>query len=107
MRRPSNKRRMQSATSINPVELDRSIDQVIHSREFTWRTPHAGSDEAPQAKWVGWVRSATDMVGRFIGSILDAFFKWFSPERRSEVEGGDKPVTKRLAAIDDRVWSSR
>ncbi len=95
---PSAPLHAQPPTSINPVELDRSIDQVIHSREFTWRTPHAG-DDAPQAKWVGWVRSATDMVGRVIGSILDAIFKWFSPERRSEVEGSDKPVTKRLLQL--------
>jgi hypothetical protein len=88
----------QSATAINPVELDRSIDQVIHSREFTWRTPHAGSDEEP-AKWVSWVRSATNMVSRFFKSVLDAFFKWLRPESRSEVEGGDKPVTKRLLQL--------
>jgi hypothetical protein len=88
----------QSPTVINPVELDRSIDQVIHSREFTWRTPHAGNDEEP-AKWVSWVRSATTMVQRFISSVLDAFFKWLRPESRSEAEGGDKPVTKRLLQL--------
>src|SRR5579863_10326041 len=35
---------------VNPVQLDHSIDQVIHSREFTWRAPHPA--EQPQGRWV-------------------------------------------------------
>ncbi len=31
-----------AAAQVDPVKLDHSIDQVIHTREFTWRAPHAG-----------------------------------------------------------------
>jgi hypothetical protein len=83
------------ATAINPADLDRSIDEVIHSREFTWRTPHSGGEE-PRGKWVGWFRGAIDAVRRFVRDILDAISKWLNPDRETEVESGGKPVTRRM-----------
>src|SRR5580704_17521515 len=77
------------ATAINPADLDRSIDEVIHSREFTWRTPHSGGEE-PRGKWVGWFRGAIDAVRRFVRDILDAISKWLNPDRETEVESGGK-----------------
>jgi hypothetical protein len=86
------------ASSINPADLDRSIDEVIHSREFTWRTPHSGGEEA-HGKWVGWVRGAIDTVRRFIRNILDAIAKWLNPDRETQVESGDRPVTRRMLEL--------
>jgi hypothetical protein len=83
------------APSINPADLDRSIDEVIHSREFTWRTPHAGAVES-QGRWVGWIRSAATMVRRFISGVMDAIAKWLNGDRESEIESRDKPVTRRM-----------
>jgi hypothetical protein len=86
------------ASAINPAELDRSIDEVIHSREFTWRTPHSGGEEV-QGRWVGWIRSAIDTVRRFIRDVLDAVAKWLNPDRESNVESADKPVTRRMLEL--------
>jgi hypothetical protein len=81
--------------SINPADLDRSIDKVIHGREFTWRTSHSGAGE-PQSRWMQWIVDATNMVRRFIADVWDAIVKWLSGDRESEVESRDKPVSKRL-----------
>ncbi len=86
------------ACSINPADLDRSIDEVIHSREFTWRTPHSGGEEA-HGRWVGWVRGAIDTVRRFIRNVLDAIARWLNPDRESEVQSGDRPVTRRMLEL--------
>jgi len=86
------------ASAINPADLDRSIDEVIHSREFTWRTPHSGGEE-PHGRWVGWVRGAIDTVRRFVRDVLDAIAAWFSPDRESTVESGGKPVTRRMIEV--------
>src|SRR5207248_990642 len=48
-------------TTIDPARLDRSIDDVIHRREFTWRTPRPAEAE-PAGRWVGWIRSAFDTI---------------------------------------------
>lgn len=92
---PANETPASRAAAINPTDLDRSIDEVIHSREFTWRTPHSGGEEA-QGKWVGWIRGAIDTVRRFIHGVMDAIYKWLNPDRESEIESRDKPVTRRM-----------
>jgi hypothetical protein len=83
-----------AAAQVDPARLDQSIDQVIHSREFTWRSPRPAGAE-PRGRWAGWVRSAGDLlrrgweaVGRILRSLLDR-----KPEQ--EKRGNDSPVTRR------------
>jgi hypothetical protein len=95
---PATQAAAKEASSINAADLDRSIDEVIHSHEFTWRTPRSGGEEA-HGRWVEWVRGAIDTVRRFIRNILDAIAKWLNPDRQSEVESGGKPVTRRMLEI--------
>jgi len=81
--------------TINPTELDRSIEQVIHNREFTWRTPHAPGTE-PEGRWVGWIRSASNLIGRVWDGIRRALRDWFKQDREAPVEGGRPAVSRRM-----------
>ncbi len=49
------------AQSIDEKKLDRAIDQVVHQREFTWRSPRPAGAE-PQGKWVSWYRSTMQKI---------------------------------------------
>jgi hypothetical protein len=95
---PATPAHAQDAPAINPVELDHSIDQVIHSREFTWRAPHAAGEE-PHGKWVGWIRSAQTMLRQFVRGILKAIEDWLNQDRGSASEGGDSPAPRRLIKL--------
>jgi hypothetical protein len=81
--------------TINPTELDHSIDQVIHSREFTWRTPHAPGTE-PDGRWMGWIRSASNMVRNAWNAVWDAIRNWLNGNRQTQSEGHRAPVSRRM-----------
>lgn len=80
---------------VDPARLDRSIDQVVHSREFTWRAPHAGGQD-PQARWVGWIRSAEDLANRGWDWVKRVFRAIFDRKSAAESGGKDAPVTRRM-----------
>ncbi len=85
-------------TSINPAKLDRSIDEVIHRREFTWRTPKPAGPE-PEGRWAGFVRSAVDLIYKawdYVRRVLDEWLKQ-SPEKESG--GKNSPVTRRMMEL--------
>jgi hypothetical protein len=82
-------------STIDPAQLDRSIDEVIHRREFTWRAPRAGVEE-PQGKWVGWIRGAWDMVQRAWRAVTSAIRRWLNPDRERETHSPDAPVSRRM-----------
>lgn len=80
---------------IDSVRLDRSIDQVVHSREFTWRAPHAGGPD-PAGRWVGWVRGAEDLWDRGWEWVKRAFRAIFEGKSGAQSGGKDAPVTRRM-----------
>ena len=80
--------------AIEPARLDRSIDEVIHRREFTWRAPH--SDEEPQGRWAGWVRSATNLARRGWRAILDLLDRWFRKDSAPDASSSDAGVSRRM-----------
>lgn len=79
---------------VNATQLDQSIDQVIHSREFTWRAPRPPGAE-PQGRWVGWIRSAEDLVHRGWNAVMRALRGLFERKPVEEKTGNDSPVTRR------------
>lgn len=83
-----------ASAQVDPEKLDHSIDRVIHSREFTWRTPHPPGEE-PQGRWVGWIRSAEDLIARGWNALIDVFRRFLEPESSQEKHGKDSPVTAR------------
>lgn len=84
-----------AAAQVDPAQLDHSIDQVVHSREFTWRAPHTGGQE-PQGRWVGWVRAAEDLVSRGWNWVKRAIRALFEHKSPGEPGGKDAPVTRRM-----------
>ncbi len=84
--------------TIDPARLDRSMDEVVHRREFTWRTARPAGEE-PRGRWVGWVRSAFDMA--------DSLWEWakkkirdlFEQKQGTEGGGRDSPVTRRILEL--------
>ena len=90
----------QQATSIDPVKLDRSIEEVINRREFTWRTSKPAGQQ-PEGRWAGIrARAAVDMIGRawdYIRRLLDEWLR--------ETSGGgnrarrNAPVTRRMMEL--------
>lgn len=87
-----------TAQSIDPVKLDRSIDEVIHRREFTWRTPQAPGPE-PEGRWVGWVRSASDLVHRAWDYVRRVIEEWLRQNPEKESAGNGAPVTRRMLEL--------
>jgi hypothetical protein len=83
------------SAQVDPVKLDHSIDQVIHSREFAWRAPRAAGEE-PKGRWVGWVRAVEDMFGKAWDWMVDTIRKWFEQHPQEERQGQDAPVTRRM-----------
>jgi hypothetical protein len=83
------------AVTVDPAKLDKTIDEVIHRREFTWRAPRTAGAE-PQGRWVGWVRAAEDFfegVWTWVKEKIRELFR-----QKPEVEGASKdaPVTRRV-----------
>ena len=85
----------QARAQVDPVKLDQSIDQVIHTREFTWRAPRPVGEE-PAGRWVGWVRSAQQMARRAWETVKNVIRKWLDQKPEGSVEGQDAPVSRRM-----------
>ena len=83
--------------AIDPARLDRSIDETIHRREFTWRSPPAASQE-PQGKWTSWVRSAMKFIGDGVRWIVDRILDWLRPADETQ-EGRESSSPRRLIEI--------
>lgn len=81
--------------SIKPAELDRSINAVIHSREFTWRDPHTAA-AVPDSKVGGWIRSALGMIHDAWEAIKRAIFDWLNGDRASQQDSAAPQVSRRM-----------
>jgi len=84
-----------AAAQVDPARLDRAIDQVIHSREFTWRAPRPPGAE-PHGRWVGWVRAAEDLAGRAWDTIKRTLRNLFDRPSQTDRDRKDSPVTPRM-----------
>lgn len=87
-----------ASAQVDTVQLDRSIDQVIHSREFTWRAPRPEGPE-PQGKWVGWIRAFQNAVKRFWNWVGELFRRLFEQNQNSGPEGNAASVSRRTLEL--------
>jgi hypothetical protein len=87
-----------TAQSVDPVRLDRSIDEVIHRREFTWRAPRPPGAE-PQGRWVGWARKVQDMAADLWDWAIRKIREWFESKQGNEGDGKDPPAMRRMLEI--------
>ena len=79
---------------VDSVQLDKSIDQVIHTREFAWRAPRAEGPE-PQGKMTGWIRAAQKSMKQFWQWVEKFIRRLFEREQKAETEGTEAVVSRR------------
>ena len=82
------------AQTIDQKKLDQAIDQVVHQREFTWRSPRV-EGAGPEGKWVGWYRSAVKMGQEIRAFIWNKIKQWLSSDEESRGNGKDTAVTRK------------
>jgi len=80
--------------SIDQKKLDQAIDQVVHQREFTWRSPRA-EGPGPEGKWVGWYRSAVNMGKEVRNFVWNKIKQWLTPDEESRGNGKDTTVNRK------------
>jgi hypothetical protein len=75
-------------------KLDQAIDQVVHQREFTWRSPRPAGAE-PEGKWVGWYRSTVNAIREFKDFVWNKIKEWLKPEEQRGGSGKDSAVSRK------------
>jgi hypothetical protein len=80
--------------SIDQKKLDQAIDQVVHQREFTWRSPRV-EGAGPEGKWVDWYRSAVKMGKEIRDFIWNKIKQWLTPDDESRGNGKDTAVNRK------------
>jgi hypothetical protein len=75
-----------AAAAIDSARLDKSIDEVIRRREFTWRAAPPQSDE-PQKEWPGWLQSAVRAIRNGVHWLGQKIEQWFKSNNREVVDG--------------------
>jgi len=63
-------------TSIEPAELDRSLNNVLSQSQYSWRMPRNGKSQNGIVvifvkKLLGWARSFLNLIGRWLKAIWD------------------------------------
>lgn len=82
------------AQPIDQKKLDQAIDQVVHEREFTWRSPRP-EGEGPEGKWVGWYRSTVKIVQEVRDLIWNKIKEWLTPDKERSGNGKDTAVNRK------------
>jgi hypothetical protein len=82
------------AQPINQQKLDQAIDQVVHQREFTWRSPRPANEE-PQGKWIDWYRSITTRIREFRDLVWNKIKEWLKQDEQVRGNGNNTPVNRK------------
>lgn len=76
---------MQQEPRVSSTELDRSLDDVLARREYSWRAPRERSAEPEKLSWFGkWMRDLAKWVADVWKKILD----WLTPKERPDTSDG-------------------
>jgi hypothetical protein len=73
--------------AIDSSRLDKSIDEVIRRREFTWRAAPLQLNET-QKEWPGWLQSAVRAIRNGGHWLAEKIKQWFKANNREVVDGG-------------------
>jgi hypothetical protein len=82
----------QQTTAVDPSQLDSSIQEVIHRREFTWRAPL--SDDGG-GRIGGWYRGIKDTFVSLRDWLRERLDDWLKSQQTSEASGKGAAVTRR------------
>ncbi len=86
--------------AVDVSRLDKSIDEVIRRREFTWRAAPAASAEA-EKEWPGWITSAVRSVRNGMHWLVEKIKEWFKSNKREAEDG--RRVAERPPIV---LWSA-
>jgi hypothetical protein len=84
--------------NLDPGQLDRSMDQVIHRREFTWRAERP-ADEGDPNRWPGWLRRAKEVFDNAVEWIGKRIRDWFDRRSQPGPAAQGSPVTPRMLEV--------
>jgi hypothetical protein len=82
------------AQPVDQQKLDQAIDQVVHQREFTWRSPRR-EGAGPEGKWVGWYRSTVKMLRELRDLVWKLIQDWLRPDEQTSTAGKDTAVSRK------------
>ena len=82
------------AQPVDQQKLDQAIDQVVHQREFTWRSPRP-EGVGPEGKWVGWYRSTLTTIRNLKDFIWNKIKEWLKPEEELRGTGKDTGINRK------------
>jgi len=82
------------AQPIDQKKLDQAIDQVVHQREFTWRSPRP-QGEGPEGKVVNWYRSTVKMIQELKDFIWHKIKEWLKSDEEPLGSGRDTAVSRK------------
>jgi hypothetical protein len=88
------------APVIDSSRLDKSIDEVIRRREFTWRAARPQVSE-PERHWPGWIESVVTAFRDAIKWLGDKINQWLQPRNREALDpsrGTQRPPIELLSA---------
>ncbi|MGH9593433.1 MAG: hypothetical protein ACRD5L_10110, partial [Bryobacteraceae bacterium] len=88
----------QRTPSIDASQLDSSIQEVIHRREFTWRIPMAPSDK-DDGRVMSWYRSFKEALGNLWDWSGKLLRDWFRNQQSSGSSGNGAAVTRRQLEV--------
>ncbi len=79
--------------SVSPPELDRSIEETIRQREYTWRMPReeVAKQKPEKGSVAAFIESLFDSIKsgfKTIGRWLEKLFKWLSPKQQLNSNSG-------------------
>jgi hypothetical protein len=73
------------APAVDASRLDKSIDEVIRRREFTWRA--APAKTATEKEWPGWITSAVRSIRNGAHWLSEKIKQWFKSNEREGTDG--------------------
>jgi Domain of unknown function (DUF4129) len=85
----------QQGASLDAGRLDSAIQDVVHRREFTWRSPAAQNANQPEGRWVGWIRGALDTLSQLWDWIEKRIADWLKGQDEPSGAGANSTVTRR------------
>jgi hypothetical protein len=83
---------------VDPAQLDHSMDQVIHSREFTWRVQR-GEAKDPDEKWISWIRAVQKGIAKGWNWVWTFIRRLFEQDQKPQTEGAEAAVSTRTMKL--------
>ena len=94
----------QQTTAIDSKRLERSVDEVLQRREFSWRMPRQEGNDANRPAWAKWIDGVIDRAKEIIDWFVEGIRKLFENDSQSSTgkSGASDPYAK---ALQYALWA--